>query len=72
MKVHVFTKQQGQDFIEDIYSPLDKAEFRESLSERLATNNLDFDSAIVMYDEGHTHQFTDLKSLIEELGKFGV
>lgn len=72
MKVHIFTKQQGKDFIEDIYDALDKAEFRESLPERLANDGLDFDSAIVMYGEGHTHQFTDLKSLVEELGKMGV
>lgn len=71
MKVHIFTKQKGNDFVEDLYDQADKADFSESLAEKLANDGLDFDYAVVMYDEGHIHQLNDIRSLINELGKFG-
>lgn len=72
MNVQVFAKQEGQDFSEDLYDQLDKAELRESLQSRLIDDNLDFKYAIVTYDGEHTHRFDDLQSLLDELGKMGV
>jgi len=72
MKLHIFTRQEGKDFVEILTDQLDKAEFRETLVEKLANEGLDFDSAIATYDNGHIHQFTDIQSLIDELGKMGV
>ena len=64
MKVHIFPKQKGKDFIEDVSSREDKAKLAKSLPDRLA--NLDFDSASVS-DNGYIYQFTDLPGLIKEL-----
>ncbi len=72
MKVHVFGKEKGTDFIEHLSTALEKAEFIESLPGFLAENSIDFDSAIVMYENGNTTQATTLKDLLAELGKYGL
>lgn len=53
----------------DIHTALEKAELRDELLELPLD---EFKSAVVTYDDDHSHTFKTVKELIDELGKFGV
>lgn len=71
MNIQIRTKQ-GEVTKEGINSALEKADFSELLAEKFANDGVDLDIAIVTYDDGVIQEFTDIDSLIQELGKFGL
>lgn len=71
MNIQIRTKQ-GEVTKEGINSALEKADLSESLAEKFADDGVDLDIAIVAYDNGVIQEFTDIDSLIQELGKFGL